>query len=109
MGCDAGHIDLSPGLLHYLAGAGTDMVTDANWLFGDAEPPESTPTTTYQSTTVQSTSTSTSSTAASSSALPSATAATIYGDDGEVHNIEAFNALLVDLAGMLVAGIIPDN
>jgi hypothetical protein len=42
MGCDPNHIDLSPKLLHDLAGAGVDQVDDGQWSFGSApaSPPE---------------------------------------------------------------------
>ncbi|XP_006454368.1 hypothetical protein AGABI2DRAFT_133064 [Agaricus bisporus var. bisporus H97] len=44
MGCDANHIDLSPGLLRDLAGPGVDQVT-GEWFFGSAPapPPEPKP------------------------------------------------------------------
>ncbi|KXN89994.1 Allergen Asp f 7 [Leucoagaricus sp. SymC.cos] len=125
MGCESGHIDLSPGLLHYLAGPGTDMVTDANWSFGVPEPtpPKPKPTPTYTPTTkaepapsstssTKTTTTSTYSSASSSvvsstASYTSASASAVppsYVDDGTVHNIEDIQVLLVSFGNMVVSG-----
>ncbi|KAF5356207.1 hypothetical protein D9756_003790 [Leucocoprinus leucothites] len=124
MGCDPGHIDLSPGLLHYLAGPGADMVSNANWIFGSLSPPKPkptpTPTHTYKPTTKPkptTTSTSSNSSSSSPSSSSSSTSSTAsstspssyatpvsYGDDGQVHNIEDFETLLISLGKLVVMG-----
>ncbi|KAF9453787.1 hypothetical protein P691DRAFT_812400 [Macrolepiota fuliginosa MF-IS2] len=133
MGCDSDHIDLSPGLLHHIAGPGTDMISDGSWSFGVLAPPspspkpKPTPTppppppppsttskarpTTTPTSTQSSTSTSsiakTSSTASSSSASASATPApTPYVDDGSVHNLIDINVLLINIGGVVADGLL---
>jgi len=147
MACEANHIDLSPSLFDYIAGADTDMVTDADWEFGSFNTPKPTPSTTYHSTTKDkpmttpeptttsttstvktvkssssssssssttkvTTTTTTTTTSSSSSSLTSSTitssSASVYVtpvayDDGQVHNIQDFETLLV-IMGRLVLG-----
>jgi len=149
MACEANHIDLSPSLFDYIAGADKDMVTDADWVFGGFNTPKPTPSTTYHSTTkdkpmtipeptttsttsivktvkssssssssssttkvTTTTTTSSSSSSSSSSSLTSSTttssSASVYVtpvayEDGQVHNIQDFETLLV-IMGRLVLG-----
>jgi len=150
MACEANHIDLSPSLFDYIAGAGTDMVTDADWAFGSFNTPKPTPSTTYHSTTkdkpmttpeptttsttsivktvkssssssssssttkvttTTATTTTTSSSSYSSSLTSSKTTSSsasayvtpVAYDDGQVHNIQDFETLLV-IMGRLVLG-----
>lgn len=132
MGCDPNHIDLSPGLLHHIAGPGTDQVTDAVWSFGSAPAPEEkpkpkptpTPTPPPPPTTTSKarpTSTSTTSTRASStssatktSSVASSTSSTVsasasqtpaYVDDGNVHNLVDLNVLLANIGGVAMSGV----
>jgi len=154
MACEANHIDLSPSLFDYIAGAGADMVTDADWVFGSFNTPKPTlhPTssTTYYSTTkdkpmttpeptttsttsivktvksssssssssstsstTKLTTTTTASSSSSSSSLTSSTttssSASVYAtpvayDDGQVHNIQDFETLLVIMGKLVTLG-----
>lgn len=130
MGCDPNHIDLSPGLLHHIAGPGVDMVSDGAWSFGGApapppEKPKPKPTTTYSppphTTTKAHTTTSTSTTSSHSSSTTSSSASTIssssaasasasatpvYVDDGQVHNLEDINVLLINIGGVAMSAVL---
>jgi hypothetical protein len=132
MGCDANHIDMSPKLLHDLAGPGVDEVTDGEWSFGSApapppeepkpkpsptthytppSPPPTTTTTQHHTTSTSSpsssarTSTSMSSTSSSStsSAVPSATPVL---DDGQVHNFQDISALISNIGGIALSAVL---
>jgi len=129
MGCDPNHIDLSPGLLHHIAGPGTDMVSDASWSFGGAPPEEkpkpkptptskppppttttskARPTSTSSTSTRASSTTKASSVASSTSSTTSASASQTptYVDDGNVHNLLDFTVLLVNIGGVAMSGVL---
>jgi len=125
MGCDPGHIDLSPGLLRHIVGAGKDMITDGAWTFGGASPPKEEekpkpkPTTSHyttsreHSTTTQTStklsSTSSTQTTSTSSAVSTYALPTPIPEIDGVQNLESFGELVINIAGVAMAGALAEN